>query len=237
MKVSLAVQVLSHSVAAAMTTYTSLNALQPAAGATIEVIDMFDKLFDLFNSSKTSASKTYNRAFKGESYQRQFLNNALSFFKKVVVLDKNNKNLTSKIKSIRCWQISINALLSLWDFLQSEGFDFLLTRRLCQDALENFFGAVRKQGGNCINPTPIQFHRAFKKLFTLNLFNSGSENCAEDFESILSLTNSELASQQIYEPVVLTQIIGHQLSLKDCDYSTAFNELESNSIRYMWIPN
>jgi len=46
---------------------------------------------------------------------------------------------------------------------------------------------VRKQSGDCITPTPIQFTRAFKKLFTCCfLIHSGAENCADDFSIILA---------------------------------------------------
>jgi hypothetical protein len=46
---------------------------------------------------------------------------------------------------------------------------------------------VRQQSGNALNPTPIQFQRAFKKLLLLHFFNhSESYNCAdEDFENTL----------------------------------------------------
>ena len=45
---------------------------------------------------------------------------------------------------------------------------------------------MRRQGGCAINPTPIQFKRAFKKLFTLKFLNTGFENCEEDHATILA---------------------------------------------------
>lgn len=69
----------------------------------------------------------------------------------------------------------------LFEELKSCGFEYLLTRRLNQGSLENFFGKIRQQGGNAINPTPIQFSRAFKKLVGLNFFKySENTNCEED---------------------------------------------------------
>lgn len=64
---------------------------------------------------------------------------------------------------------------------------YILTRRLNQDCLENFFGSIRQQGGNCLNPTPIQFARAFKKLFRIRFFKQiNTTNCAPDKDEMLS---------------------------------------------------
>jgi len=59
----------------------------------------------------------------------------------------------------------------------------LYTNRTNQDSLENFFGTSRIQNGNCINPTPIQFQRTFKKLFSLNVFKqSEGAYCIADLD-------------------------------------------------------
>ena len=74
--------------------------------------------------------------------------------------------------------------LELSKLHEHESLSFLLTRRLNQDPLENFFGTIRQQGGNADNPTPLQFTRAFRKLFYDNyLLSSG--NCANDFDCSL----------------------------------------------------
>jgi hypothetical protein len=62
--------------------------------------------------------------------------------------------------------------------------------------LENFFGAIRQQGGNSENPTPLQFTRAFRKLF----FNSyllpmGTGNCAADLDALLVSCKAAKAQQ------------------------------------------
>lgn len=101
--------------------------------------------------------KFNNLAFKGTPLQMEVLQDALKFFKNVRVLDKYNTDITNKMKFIRGWQISINGVLHLWDILKGVGFDYLFTRRLTQDCLENTFGTIRQQTGNCVNPTPVQF--------------------------------------------------------------------------------
>jgi hypothetical protein len=42
-------------------------------------ISRFDKLFDIFNSSSVSSNKLYNKAFKGEEEQINFLQDMLLF--------------------------------------------------------------------------------------------------------------------------------------------------------------
>jgi hypothetical protein len=85
-----------------------------------------------------------------------------------------------------------------------EFLDFLLTRRLNQDPLENFFGTVRQQGGNSENPTPLQFTRAFQKLFYDHYEILPSGNCSEDFDSMLAgmtnLGDSGVPVEQIDQP-------------------------------------
>ena len=64
-------------------------------------------------------------------------------------------------------------------------FKFLLTRRLNTDAIENFFGAIRQQGGNRDNPTPVPFCRAFRKLFFHSFLGSSTGNCDCDLDTLL----------------------------------------------------
>jgi hypothetical protein len=56
------------------------------------------------------------------------------------------------------------------------------TRRLNQDPLEIFFGCIRQQGGNCDTPTPVQFTRAFRKLFFDNFLSPSNGNCTADID-------------------------------------------------------
>jgi len=81
--------------------------------------------------------------------------------------------------------ISIAGLIRFQDSLSKEyGEEIeIMTRRLNQDCLENLFGSMRNQNGNCINPTTIQPQRIFKKLFSLNYFeHNEGVNCLDDLE-------------------------------------------------------
>ncbi|KAK9679025.1 hypothetical protein QE152_g40354 [Popillia japonica] len=112
-----------------------------------------------------------------------------SIFKNIKAIDAGGVDKTSMIRNFKCWRVTINGLISLWEDLnkpmlftrriqqdslenffgsvrQQCGNAMLFTRRIQQDSLENFFGSVRQQCGNARNPTPVQFKRAFKKLST-----------------------------------------------------------------------
>jgi len=100
-------------------------------------------------------------------------------------------NITRRynIKYINGWLISIAELNRLHQNLTNSSdseIDPICTNRLNQDKLENFFGIVKTQNGNYINPTCIQFKRTFKKLFCLDYFeHSKGTNCIQDLDDIL----------------------------------------------------
>lgn len=162
MRVKYAVQVLSSTVAAALSTHMSFGALPAASLGTITFIEKMDKLFDMVNSSSFESSKLYNRPFKGEPYQLEFLEEILNLFKTIQVVSKSGKNVTKQIKSLLCWQITISSILNMWEHL---GKRTLFTRRLNQDCLENFFGAVRQQCGNARTLHQFNFKGLSKNCF------------------------------------------------------------------------
>ncbi|KAF2891722.1 hypothetical protein ILUMI_14451 [Ignelater luminosus] len=73
MRVKYAVQVFNESVAGGFSTFVSFKALLGGAAGTAEFLEKFDKLFDLFNSSKYRNAKQYNLAFMRADYQLAFL--------------------------------------------------------------------------------------------------------------------------------------------------------------------
>lgn len=189
MNVKLAAQVLSARVAAGMTTYMKFKKIPPEAAFTIEVIAKFDNLFDIFNCFTHNSPKAFRTPFKGEQFKIDFLLETSEYIKNINVVSKSklDKDLTNTVSFLDGWRISISSLIGLWNDLKDEGFSYILTRRLNQDPLENFFGTIRQQGGNSVNPTPVQFTRAFKKLFLMSfLQHSGAGgNCEEDFDELL----------------------------------------------------
>lgn len=142
----------------------------------IDFIDHFDKLFDILNSSALNSPKEYGQVFSGSEKQIQILEEMLCILKNIKII--NEKDSRVKIKCFDCWQITIKSTMQLWEKLKCCNFPYLRTRRINQDCVENFFGSVRQQGGNCLNPTPIQFSRAFKKLFSMKILqHTNTQNC------------------------------------------------------------
>lgn len=100
MRVYLAAQLFNATVGADMETYLALNKLPFDSRPTIEFIKNIDKLFDIFNSYKIPNSKDFNRPFINSQLQNSHLLLMEKFFT-LIVLDKNNKNVTNRMKFIR----------------------------------------------------------------------------------------------------------------------------------------
>jgi len=98
----------------------------------------------------------------------------MSIYKNLIRQQGNDKTKKSyNIQFLIGWMISIAGLIRLHDTLSKEyGEEIeLMTRRFNQECLENLFGFMRNQNGNCIYPTTIQLQRTFKKLFSLTILN------------------------------------------------------------------
>lgn len=198
MKVKLATQVFSHSVAVALFTYIDFGILPKEATPTAEFIENINILFDLLNSNTL---ENYT-AFMGTEKQVSFLHKMETIFKNLKVENHNGKNVTKQLKFIFGWRLSINATLILFKKLQTKNYKYLFTRNLNQDCLENFFGHIRNCCGHVKNPTPIQFCRAFKKMFTLRqLEQTEGTNCIEDINELLLNASPVIQQVNIFPPI------------------------------------
>ena len=165
MKVKLATQLLSHTVAATICMYVSVGALPSNAMGTAELIEKFDSIFDCVNSSTLHSTKVLKCALSDQTKHQDFMKEAIGFIKGLKVFN-GNEEVTGRIRCLNGWVMTLNAILLIWEHLKTtKDFKFLLTRRLNTDPIENFFGTIRQQGGNSDNPTPSQFTSAFRKLF------------------------------------------------------------------------
>lgn len=204
MKVKYAAQVLSHSVSVALNWFVDFKLLPSAAKLTADFLHKMNNLFDILNSSHLN---NFN-IFKGSEQHINFLNEMITFFKELKIVNHMGKEMTKTVKFTFGWQLTIKGVLELWEMLKEKDYSFLLTRHLNQDCLENFFGQIRNCSGNARNPTPIQFARAFKKLFALKYINhEEGGNCMEDINDILLNVSSNLFQQnaQIFLPPINIQ--------------------------------
>nr|CAI5848512.1 unnamed protein product [Callosobruchus analis] len=142
---------------------------------------------------------TLGKVFEGSQFQTKFLNDALQTLLEMKIFDKNGKEITKRVKFTKCWAVTIQALLKLWEQLSKGSFKYLKTRRINTDCIENFFGSVRQQSGNNFNPTPIQFQNAFRKLFCTSCFHTDQMNCQEDLDQLLLINfNTANVAENIF---------------------------------------
>ncbi|KAH6920170.1 hypothetical protein HPB50_028842 [Hyalomma asiaticum] len=85
-------------------------------------------------------------------------------------------------------RVTISSTLALLDHLKKHNFKYLMTARLSQDPLENFFGIVRQSCGSNDHPTPTQFLIVVNCLSFYNLakaVSSGNAELGEEMSSLL----------------------------------------------------
>jgi hypothetical protein len=93
---------------------------------------------------------------------------------------------------------TLNAILQIWEHLKTmHDFKFLLTRRLNSDPIENFFGAIRQQGGNSDNPTPVQFTGAFRKLFFSSFLEFSTGNCDQNLNTVIGQSSKDKSNMPV----------------------------------------
>ncbi|KAJ8912755.1 hypothetical protein NQ315_016711 [Exocentrus adspersus] len=193
MKVSVATQVFSHSVAATMNLLISngnafgTEAIDEARG-TVEFIKFVDDVFDSLNGSairdmkgkplRTSAS-TENTGIHEECWKT-----ALKVFESMYVMDNKQQKVMPCFMN---WQITLNGFIHLKKRLKDCKFTRMKTRRFNQDPLENLFGKIRQRGGRFTKPTTSAFCTLYKSLLVNGLVSKHSvgANCEEDRSNVL----------------------------------------------------
>ena len=85
------------------------------------------------------------------------------------------------------WQLSISAVIVLWNDVKSVcGVKYLYTRQLNQYPLENCFSFIRAKHGCCANPDPKQFADAYKQVLIKSCISQSElPNCESDTNSLL----------------------------------------------------
>lgn len=186
-QVQFATELLSHTVATAISCYIDFQALPEPAKETVKFIKLMNDLFDILNSSSVHSTCEYQQAFCGSVTQITFMNEMLQFFKSLrLISSTTGRDVTSTAKFITGYQMTITSILLLFDDLRVEGYNNLLTRRLNQDVTDIFFGQVRSKRKK---PTTRQFVTAFRKIFFTNIIKPGKHGKgSEDLTQLLVKT-------------------------------------------------
>ncbi|KFM71923.1 THAP domain-containing protein 9, partial [Stegodyphus mimosarum] len=199
MKVKLAAQVLSNSVADALL-YLENDLKHPTfigCAPTIKFLKIFNNLFDILNS-KNLLSKDFKSPIKPQNKDTilNFLNTAQEYIKNLRTSKNGDYILHSNRKTgFLEFLVCINSIKSLYIELceiSPNPLNFFLTYKLSQDHLELFFSAIRTKGGHNNNPTAKQFKAAYVRLLMHHhIMTSGSANCIVlDDTNILNVSSS-----------------------------------------------
>lgn len=219
MKVKLATQLLSTSVAKALKLCEEvLNSSQfNDSSATVGFISVMNDLFDIMNSRKCNfygfkrpidlknKSEVFSFLRKAKSYilQLKFYTKSRRIVKRRNQTPKISVHISKKnIVESGCKTgflgaiICIESLMTLYHYLVEEKqvIKYISMYRISQDHLELFFGLIRKHGGYNNNPNAVQFRAAYKKsLNHLELRSSFSGNCIPlDNYTILNSTSENV---------------------------------------------
>lgn len=175
MCVRTAVELFSTSVADAMEFLMNSGVPQFAnAKATIKFCRIFDRLFDIMNTSRIKRGNKFKSAINKENKDEifEFLRMAKRYILSLKVAGKKRNNFVFLVKSglktgFRGFVMDIVSIMKIYEeYVEKQKcMPFLATYRLSQDHLEMFFGRVRSMHGYNDNPTVQQFRSAFQKLF------------------------------------------------------------------------
>ncbi|KAK3801951.1 hypothetical protein RRG08_064545 [Elysia crispata] len=182
LSVKLAVQILSHSVAAGITTMVHYGDLPPEAMATAHFVEEFDKLFNCFNSSSRTGKAPMSHAISSSTEHVIILREKLRWLDSIKLLNKSGT-----LPCIHGWKLTIACHLDFWDDLSNKyNVSFLITNRLNQDCLENMFSVVRGKGGHRINPDCREFRSALTQIMVDAILGPGKgSNCQADLDTFL----------------------------------------------------
>ena len=179
MNVSLAAQIFSNSISAALLAGAIAPKeplTHPDCMATADMLKKFNDLFDCLNSRSANDKNPLRRPLSANNPQViNYLKNSLDWLKTLKCVDTSNPPCFAGLS------LTINSILLQWEDMERNGGQYLLTSRLQQDPIENLFAVLRGRSGHNANPTAMQLRRNLQYCITANL-NSTSKltNCKPD---------------------------------------------------------
>ena len=206
MKVKLAAQLFSASVGKALVLGRVLGVEGLENSEATECMCLtIDKLFDLLNS-KSAFARGYKAPLTSNKleYHRKFLNETRTWL--LGLRTEAGKLLCESARSMGVIGLAadITSVLYLADtYLGVElgpgkPMKYLLTYKLSQDHLEQFFGCVRRAGGSNNNPNAKQFVSIFKRLmFRSGVSLSPTDNANTDAQDDTSLVHVQTDKYQL----------------------------------------
>lgn len=182
MKVRLATQVFSESVAKSLEFCEQMNLPQfKDVSATVTFTLIINNLFDVLNS-RNLCQYGYKKPIFEKNYEQivKFLDTADSYISTLKTHKGGNLLLeTNRHIGFLGLRICISSLKILYHkLISSNKLQFFPTHKISQDHIELFFGVIRSHGGHNNNPTARQFQSAYKKTIChVELQESFRGNC------------------------------------------------------------
>ena len=162
MRVNLAAQILSSAVSSVLKNFGS-----PGSSGTSKYCQMFDEFFDFLNVRSLEEYKRKRKPMLAPytdigDARFQFLeNDFLGYFwqwKRSVTARPGEFTANARARMFESWQshegvqITMHSLVEATKFLLSQGMEYVLSQRFCQDPVEEYFGSQRILGSRCDNP-------------------------------------------------------------------------------------
>jgi len=213
--------------------------LPDEASWTADFLETVDGLFDCFNSRNLFDTKSLHRPLTTDSSHWLHLDECERQLKTLKVV-----GCKVAVPCISGWLLDINALRILWSNLQAESTNdmqvrFLLTSRLNQDSLENFFALIRGRGGYRDNPDPVHFQSAFKQMAMKSIFvPAPTANCQQDCAEFLlqvddfALIPTERKTSACVQSLKC-EVVKVDSDLHDVCLHLVNNDAEQNTLMYV----
>lgn len=195
MNVRLAAQTLSGSVSCALEFMRLIDPDFNDVSETATFCQVINDAFDILNCRNFYSKNPFNKPLN-ETNREALKKRAREIEDYICDLEINDHkgNRISILKSDRNTGflgmiINLRNLFDLYEDVSKLEMKFLLSYKLSQDHLENFFSAVRSRGFND-NPTARQFESTYKRLLVhAEIRSSEKSNCAWDGLSILTCSS------------------------------------------------
>ena len=140
-------------------------------------VEGIENLFDSFDSVKRAApGKVWHSPLSDNSPHIGHRTKGSMGIKSWIFLEDDKPACNKPTQSHNGWMTDIGAVQHLWRTLKSASFDYLETRSLNQDPLENTFGVIHLHCGSNNNPTVEQFVDALKTSIINGLVYTGLHN-------------------------------------------------------------
>lgn len=212
MKVGLAVQILSESVASGLE--HSLNAGffksktdERRARPTINFARNMNVIFDMLNAKSVDDNNPNKRGISAANIDR--LMELYDYVCSVEIIEGSTVYWIEGLKQ------TLKGVIGLFHEIHSRHENFILmSRHLNQDPLENLFGQIRSKGGNNRNPLLLDFLRTISRIMTSSLLvTSKKTNC--EFGETCKIQILDLESFQLPQEDTETVTLNYYLISRD----------------------